>query len=205
MSTNTTQLFLVRHADTTMLSDNKINGQSDSPLSEAGLRDSQKTADYFHGQNFDAFYASSLGRAMHTAEIIGKSIKKDPTPDDRLMERYFGHLEGKQLNLFSPDGNGVWLFRPYVNLVLALTGESEKKFINRIIESIQEITAEHQGGRILVVTHWLALSIIAQFLQGNNMKGWRDVGPWTACGISEFQSNGSNWKVVRLNEDRHLK
>lgn len=205
MAKNTTQLYLVRHAETTMISDNIINGQLDSPLSEAGLRDSQKTADFLHGQKFDVLYASTLGRAQHTAEIIGKSIKKEPIPDDRLMERYFGRLEGRSLDMFAPDGNGAWYLRPYVNIVLALTGESEQKFIRRVIEGIQDITAKHQGERIMVVTHWCALSILSQHLQGKSLRGWRDVGPWTACGISEFQSNGSNWKAIRLNEDLHLK
>ena len=114
----------------------------DAPLSEAGLADCRKTADYFRGQHIDTLYASSLGRAMRTAEIIGKAIQLDPIPVDKLRERYYGRLEGKRLDRFEPDGSGPWYFRPYVNLTLYFTGEHEKDFIARVIE---EHTGNHRA------------------------------------------------------------
>ena len=70
--TKSTEIVLVRHAETTMISDNRIHGQLDAPLTELGITAAKKTAENFRGQKFDAFYASSLGRAMKTAEIIGR-------------------------------------------------------------------------------------------------------------------------------------
>jgi len=102
----TTQITLVRHAETTMISGNKIHGHLDAPLSEAGLIDTRKTAEYFRGQHFDTLYSSSLGRALRTAEIIGKAVQLDPIPVDKLRERYYGRLEGKSLDRFEPDGSG---------------------------------------------------------------------------------------------------
>ena len=200
----TTQLYLVRHAETTTITEKRIHGQTDGPISEKGLRDAHKAADYFRGQHFDAFYASSLGRAMRTAEIIGDAIKQTPQPVDNLQERYYGHIEGKSLDLFEPDGSGLWILRPYVSLMLWLTGEREKDFIQRITNSIEEIITRHQGQKILVVTHWGVISILSLYFQGKDFAEWRKVGPWTACGVSEYHKNGSTWDAVRVNDGSYL-
>jgi 2,3-bisphosphoglycerate-dependent phosphoglycerate mutase len=201
----TTELLLVRHAETTMIVENRIHGHSDGPLSESGLQDSQKAADYFRGQHFDAFYASSLGRAMNTAGIIGEAIQQKPVPVDNLRERYYGYLEGKSLEYFEPDGSGPWFTRPYVKLALWLTGESEQHFVKRVIDAIEEIVHAHQNQRILVVTHWGVLGILSLYLQGKDVSNWRQIGPWIACGTSEFHSNGQGWKTIRLDDGHYLK
>ncbi len=200
-----TELLLVRHAHTTMIAENKIHGHSDGPLSESGLKDSHKAADYFREQKFDAFYSSSLGRAMRTAEIIGDALNQKPIPVDDLRERYYGHLEGKPLDLFEPDGSGVWFMRPYVHLALWLTGESEKHFVERVIKWINKISQVHQGQRVLAVTHWGVLGILNQYFQNKDINEWRQIGPWIACGVSEFHNNGQEWKTIRLDDGHYLK
>jgi broad specificity phosphatase PhoE len=199
-----TRLILVRHAETTTIIENRIHGQTDAPLSEAGLRDSRKTAEYFRGQHFDAFYSSSLGRAMRTAGIIGEAIGQKPTPVDQLRERYYGWLEGKPLDLLEPDGSGHWLFRPFVNLALFVSGEHDKDFIARVVAGLQKIIDRHPHQRILIVVHWGILGILSQYLQGLDVNDWRVIGPWTACGISEFQQDNGRWQVVRMNDGSHL-
>jgi len=98
--TKRTQVVLVRHAQTEMITKNRIHGHSDSPLSQKGIRDANKTADRLREQSFDVFYSSSIGRAMSTAEIIGDALNMTPVPTDGLKERYYGWLEGKPLSLF---------------------------------------------------------------------------------------------------------
>jgi probable phosphoglycerate mutase len=200
----TMQLILVRHAETTMISENRIHGHLDAPLSAEGLKDTQKTADFFRSQTFDALYCSSLGRALHTAEIIGEAINLTPIPVDNLRERYYGRLEGKPLDLFEPDGSGPWFLRPYVNLTLRFTGESEAHFVKRVLKSTQEIISNHQGQRIMLVIHWGILGILSQYFQGKDVNNWRVIGPWIACGISEFHSNNSHWQVIKMDDGSHL-
>lgn len=200
----TTQLVLIRHGETTMIADNRIHGHLDAPLSESGVRDARKTAEYFRGQRFDALYASSLGRAMSTASIIGEAIQLQPIPVDGLRERYYGLLEGKPMNLFEPDGSGPWYLRPYVYLALGLTGESEQHVARRAVRSIEELLSKHQGERIMAVVHWGMLGVLSQYFQGKDIYAWRTIGPWTACGISEFHAIDGRWRVVRLNDGKHL-
>ena len=199
-----TQIVLIRHGETTSTAQNRIHGHTDAPLTEVGLRNVKATGDHLRGKSFDAFYCSSLGRAQNTARIIGKSINMEPIPLNGLRERFYGNLEGKPLPTFEPDLTGPVLLRPYVRFVLFMSGEHEKNFIKRVTGAMQEIINKHKGQRVLIVTHWGVLSILTRFFNNESMKNWEAVGPWTACGISEYHSNGCGWKLVQMNADSHL-
>ena len=199
-----TQIFLVRHAETTMIQEHLIHGHLDAPLSEKGLRDARKTAAYFSGQSFDVLYSSSLGRVMATAGMIGEAIGLQPVPVDGLKERYYGWLEGKSLDWFEPDLTGSWLSRILSQAILLASGESEQHFTRRILRSFKKIYDSHSGQRVMIVAHWGILSILTKYFRGEQMKDWQVVGPWTACGITEAHLNGNGWQIMRLDDGRHL-
>lgn len=202
--TKSTEIVLVRHAETTMISDNRIHGQIDAPLTEGGIAAARKTAEIFRGQTFDAFYASSLGRAMRTAEIIAEVIHMQPEPVDGLRERNYGWLEGKPLAFFEPDLTGPVFMHPFIKFALRVSGESDAEFPRRVIKTIDEIIQRHEGQRVMLVIHWGILSILTRYFQNEEMDGWQSVGPWTACGISEVHKNGSGWQFIRLDDHSHL-
>ena len=202
---NPTQVVLVRHAQTEMITENRIHGHSDSPLSKKGVRDANKTAGHLREQSFDAFYSSSIGRAMRTAEIIGDAINMAPVPTDGLKERYYGWLEGKSLSLFEPDLTGPKIMHPVIKFALKTSGESAEDFIDRVINTFGHITAKHKEQRILIVLHWGILSILTQYLQGKDLAVWREIGPWTSCGISEFHQKENIWQPIQLDNSSHLR
>jgi broad specificity phosphatase PhoE len=199
-----TELVLVRHAETTMISDNRIHGQHDAPLTDSGIAAAKKTAEYFRGQKFDAFYASSLGRALRTAEIIGATINMQPLPVDGLRERNYGWLEGKPLVLFEPDLTGPAFMHPIIKFALRVSGERDEEFPRRVVKSMEEIIQRHSGQRVLLVIHWGILSILTRYFRGEGMEGWQSVGPWKACGITEYHKNGKGWQVIRTDDHSHL-
>lgn len=201
---NSTEIVLVRHAETIMITKARIHGHYDAPLTESGIRAAQKTALALANESFDAFYSSSLGRAMHTAEIIGQSIGMSAQPVDGLRERYYGWLEGKPLAMFEPDLTGPAFMHPIIKFALHFSGEREDEFPKRVIRSFEEIVSNHRGERVLIVIHWGILSILTRYFKGESMEGWQCVGPWTACGISEARLNGRGWEIVRLDQHYHL-
>ena len=199
-----TQVVLVRHAQTEMIIENRIHGHTDSPLSQKGIRDANKTADHLREQSFDILYSSSIGRAIRTAEIIGNAINMAPVPVDGLKERYYGWLEGKPLSLFEPDLSGPKIMHPFMKFALKTSGESAEIFINRVIRTFDHLAAKHKGRRLLIVIHWGILSILTQYLQGKDLAVWREIGPWTSCGISEFHKKDNIWQTIYLDDSSHL-
>jgi probable phosphoglycerate mutase len=201
---NPTEIVLVRHAETIMIKSNRIHGSTDAPLTEVGIEHARKTAEYFKGQRFDAFYCSSLGRAVRTAEIIGEAIGMQPIPVDGLQERHYGWLEGKPMPLFEPDFSGPAFMYPFIKLALHVSGEREDEFPRRVVSTTEKIASDHPGQRIMMVVHWGILSTLTRHFRGEDMAGWQAVGPWTACGVSEFHKNGHGWEIIRLDDARHL-
>jgi len=199
-----TKIILVRHAQTEMITKSRIHGHSDSPLSQKGIQDAKKTAEHFRGQSIDALYSSSIGRAMRTAEIIGNVINVTPVPTDGYKERYYGWLENKSSFYFSPDLAGPMFLRPFVKFALKKSGESPDQFIDRVINSFDDITSKHKGHRVLMVVHWGVLSILTQYLQGKDLAGCCEIGPWISCGISEFHSKENKWQPIYIDNGSHL-
>ena len=201
---NSTEIVLIRHAETTMITQARIHGHTDAPLTEKGIQAAQKTARALAADSFNTFYSSSLGRAMHTASILSQSIGLSPQPVDGLRERNYGWLEGKPLALFEPDLTGPAFMHPIIKFALHYSGEREDEFPRRVIRTFDGIVEQHRGERILMVIHWGILSILTRYFKGEDMNGWQAVGPWTACGISEARLNGRGWEVIRLDDNRHL-
>ena len=199
-----TQIILVRHAETTMIRDNRIHGHLDAPLSENGLHAARKTAQHFSGQRFDAFYCSSLGRALCTAEIIGEAIDMQPIALDDLRERFYGWLEGKSLDWFEPDLTGPWYSRILTQIALYFSGEKEDQFARRVLGAFEDIVQRHHGQRVLMVVHWGIMSVLTKHFKGEGLRNWQVVGPWKACGISEVHLNGKGWEIIRLDDGNHL-
>jgi broad specificity phosphatase PhoE len=91
-------LYLVRHGETVFNKEGRIQGGGlDSPLTEIGREQAQGLANYFEKSEvtFDYFYCSPQGRAMETAEIINRVIKKEIYTDELIKEIYCGEMEGK--------------------------------------------------------------------------------------------------------------
>lgn len=199
-----TRVLLVRHGETSSIANNRIHGQTDSPLSERGMRDAEKTGKYFSEQPPDLIYSSSLGRAMQTARIIGTAVDLEPIPTDGLREQYYGWLEGLPNSLFEPEGSGHWLFRPFVRFAMAHSAEQPNAYQHRIISTFNEIVNRHPGMQILFIVHWGVLCILERYLSGKDVSQWFQQVEWNYCGISEFHQIDQIWKMIRLDDNRHL-
>lgn len=63
-----TRLILIRHGETVWNREHRMQGHSDSPLSDTGLRQAQLLAQRLKEIEFTALYCSDSGRAHHTAD-----------------------------------------------------------------------------------------------------------------------------------------
>ena len=199
-----TTFILIRHGETEYTKSHRIHGSTDAPLTEKGLLAAHKTAEYFAGQHFDAIYTSPLGRAQGTAQIIAKAVGVEPVPEPGFEERAYGWLEGKSIRIFEPDLSGPKLFLPIVKFALKMSGEDSDAFLTRVTNAFDRIAERHPGQCVMIVTHWMPISVLYLYLSGKDLQEYRNLGPWTACGISEFRGGPGDWNQIRLNEGHHL-
>lgn len=87
------KIYLVRHSETDWNKIGRLQGQSDVPLNEHGIRLARETAAALKSVPFEAAFSSPLGRAMETARIIMGDRNIPLQTDDRLMEMNFGVME----------------------------------------------------------------------------------------------------------------
>jgi alpha-ribazole phosphatase len=89
-----TRLFLVRHGETEWNAAHRIQGQTDVPLNEQGLRQASAVAAYLAAESLTAVYASNLSRARQTAEAIAAVHGLPVHLAPELREVDFGEWEG---------------------------------------------------------------------------------------------------------------
>ena len=91
-------LILIRHGQSTWNAANLFTGWENVELSEKGILEAKKAAEFLSKFDFDSVFTSELIRAQKTAEIIiqGNSHSKPKSTifDMRLNERHYGDLQG---------------------------------------------------------------------------------------------------------------
>lgn len=173
-------IYLVRHGRTLFNELNKVQGCSDSPLTEAGVRRAAELGAVFkrEGITFDAAYTSDLGRARQTARLI---LSHSASPDVPLIETAdlreisFGMFEGGSNDLMWQQvseeiGNQVLTGDSADELkIKALsvlkridtTGLAENfENVQKRIHNILNIFAGSEERSILAVSHGLFISCL---------------------------------------------
>ena len=69
-------VYCIRHGESTYNAEGRIQGQSDVPLSQLGLRQSEAVAAALAGLPVEAIYSSPLERASQTAARVADALQQ---------------------------------------------------------------------------------------------------------------------------------
>lgn len=142
----TTRIVLVRHGQTEWNRGRRVQGHSDVPLNDEGRRQARALAEELHGETVDAVYASDLGRARETAEILASARGGQVITLPELREKHFGTWEGMT------DAEVLERF-PDAHTTGWGDGETTDEMTARILAAVEGIAERHPGELVLVVTH----------------------------------------------------
>jgi len=182
-----TEFWLVRHGQTDWNADERWQGHSDIPLNAAGLEQAHQLAEKLAGQHFDAIYSSDLQRAVQTAEVIGASLGLPYQTDPRLREIDLGQWEGMLESEVRQQFSSAWDERQQDPLnAHAPGGETLPEVAARLVQAFNAIASTHPAGKLLVVSHGLALRTLLclthQLPLGNAYNGPWDNATWQVIG-----------------------
>ncbi len=90
-------LFLIRHGQSTYNLENRFTGWKDVGLTELGKNQAIEAGKILNGINFNFCYTSNLKRAQDTLELILNQMNQNPIiyRDEALNERDYGDLIGQ--------------------------------------------------------------------------------------------------------------
>ncbi|WP_461225227.1 histidine phosphatase family protein [Lacticaseibacillus suihuaensis] len=180
----TVTVYLVRHGQTWFNKFNKMQGWSDSPLTESGLADGRRAGEALKHITFTHAYSSDTMRASNTAKLVlannfNTHVTLTTTP--LFREQFYGYYEGE-------DSAKAWYAvgaphgaRTFKDLIAQFGVDATKDFMHeadpfhdaedaltywtRLQKGFKMLRDENQNGdNVLLVTHGTTIrSIIDKF------------------------------------------
>jgi probable phosphoglycerate mutase len=207
-----TVLFLVRHGEADSNFHGRIGGHSPVELTALGREQARITAAAIAALAPTAVISSDLVRAHQTAEPIAAATGHTLEMEPRLRERSLGVFDGLAFTEAEARYPEAWK-RLMARDPEAVPegGETTDAVFARVSAAVDDLVTRHAGGRLVVVTHGLALFHAFAHVcgLGSPSRHQRVFVLVDNCSIThlEHRRNGDDsdqWRIVRINDVAHL-
>lgn len=191
-------LFLLRHGVIRCEGGRRYVGWQDPALSDVGLAQAHRWADYFSGAALKKIYCSDRVRCLDTARIIAARCSLEPKTVSELREIRLGAWDGRRFdtirwlypNDFKARGDHIADHRPP-------GGESFHDLQDRVWPVFREI-AQHPCGPTLIVTHAGVIRVLICRILGMPLENLFAFGQaYGALNIIEVRPE--NWRIQAMN------
>ena len=148
-------IIFLRHGQAKNNTERILAGRTPGvPLTEKGIEQAKKAAEFLEHMKISAIYSSPIERAKHTAEIVGTHNSVDVRIDERLIELDMGKFTGMPYEqIFSSHGN---VFMKFYNgeLEIAHNGvETFDQVKKRVLGIVDHVLDNHPDENVVLVTH----------------------------------------------------
>lgn len=173
------ELLFVRHSQTDWNLEKRLQGITDIPLNETGIKEAENLRDNLT-ISVDSIISSDLKRAYRTSEIINESYGHSILTDVRLRERDFGKLAGEKVEFshtVDRDLYGV---------------ETFEDFDKRLLSFLDDMRSL-PSGRHMVVCHGGVISELLKILSEGELH-WK-THPISNCSLTAFSFESEFWSI----------
>ena len=162
-----TEIILIRHGETEWNSQKRMQGHSNSDLSEVGRGQIQALGELMKNVSFDHIYSSDSLRARQTAEAITQYSGHTLQFDQRIREKNLGVFEGLTSTEAKERHPEIYrLFKTAGANYVIDEGESTQQLLERALEFIEEIRLRHPQERVVMVTHGGVVRVLMKYALG---------------------------------------
>jgi probable phosphoglycerate mutase len=199
-----TILIVVRHGETPWNREKRMQGTTDTQLSDVGRAQAQALGRRLAGHSFTALYSSDLSRARDTARAIAEHSGHEVVTDARLRERRFGIFEGltaAEIQALYPTEHASFISRDPEYEVPG--GESARVFTQRCLGGLAAIADRHRDEAVVVVSHGLVLDALYRAAHGLDHGAPRPV-PLINASVNRFGYGGGTWRLELWGDISHL-
>jgi broad specificity phosphatase PhoE len=163
-------LLLIRHGESIANTEGRLQGQLDSALSDRGREQARSLLSRLLRERraVSVIYASDLGRAAETAEILAAGLSTPVVLDARLREYDVGILTGviwREVEFLYPE---QWHQMHHTDAWVHFPGqEGREAFYTRVAAALADIRARHEDDEtVALVAHGGSLSVLLAQLLG---------------------------------------
>ena len=204
-----TTLYFTRHGETDYNRAGIVQGRGvNSPLNHTGIQQAEALHERLSSVCFDAIYASPLLRAQQTAEAVARS---HPHLKIRFMrdleEISWGIWEGQK----PPAKSSIFrdLLESWTRGGLSERfegGESALEVHERAQRAIRNISQQHIGQTVLIVTHgrFLRICLAGLLNPDHGLRRMEDI-KHTNASLHVLTWDGERYEAALLNDTFHLR
>ncbi|HCJ4262748.1 TPA: histidine phosphatase family protein [Listeria innocua] len=219
MTTGKLNVYLVRHGKTMFNTSRRVQGWSDTPLTNEGIEVAEFLGRGLREIPFDAVYTSDRGRTIETAGIVLRESKQTHLEISELSdfrEFGFGKFEGEYEDImfgkviehlgfqsveeaFEKFGyDGYQIISETVEKIDE-TGMSEKwdSMVTRLKNALETVAKENQteNANVLVVSHGMAINTIISFFDITQ------INPELAnASVTRLAFENGEWMIEAVND-----
>lgn len=148
------ELHLIRHGQTNWNEERRVQGQSESELTDLGIQQARELGERIAHMNFDQVFCSSSLRTRQTAEQVFKTSDIKIEYLDSLREIYLGPWEGSlyaDIANREPDSHRHFWQQPHLFNVAG--AETFFELQQRAIAAVSKIAENFMQKKIALVSH----------------------------------------------------
>ncbi len=203
-----TDILIIRHGQTDWNRKKRLQGHSDIPLNEEGIRQALTLAKTLQNEPLDAIFSSDLQRAWQTASEIAKCHKLPVHTDRIFRERCYGICEGMmadEIREAFPKSYEAWYAADPDHFFPdgERKTESPRQFHHRAMNAILNVAASHSGKKVAIVTHFGVIETAYRLAQDIPL-GIRCRMPVLNTSINRFRFIDGKLELLKWGEAAHL-
>ena len=200
-----TRICIIRHGETDWNVENRIQGHTDIPLNVTGQAQALAMAFNAAHHRFNAIYSSDLVRALETARVLAQREDLEVRCLPQLRERHFGLFQGltaAQGAEHHPEAYAHYMARdPDYDFG---TGESLRRFAERVGDVIDWLVRHHSGQTIAAVSHSGVLDVVYRRATGRPLSTPRDF-KIPNCALNWFHFDAQGWHLEAWGDRHYLR
>jgi broad specificity phosphatase PhoE len=165
------ELHLIRHGETNWNKERRVQGQSESHLTDLGIQQAKELGQRISHLEFNKIYCSSSLRTRQTAEHAFPESTTEINYLDELREIFLGPWEGhlyEDLAQREPESHRHFWEQPHLFQVSG--AESFFELQQRAIDAVAKIETTHRAGRkVAIVSHGALIKSYLCHVEGRSM------------------------------------
>lgn len=148
------RIYLIRHGQVVNHHEFRYNGHHDVDITDAGVEQMTRIADFLKAEPIKAVYSSDLKRATKGADIISRLLGVKPLRVPALRELHLGRWEG----LTRQEAGELYPEEAHFSFKDLATskvkgGEDLNDLKSRVVPAINEIVKRHANEYVCIVAH----------------------------------------------------